>query len=52
MYDDPFEEIDIESERRKWEFRYNSQNKTIKTLEETITGLRKKIRELKNEDIS
>ena len=42
---------DIESERRKWEFRYNNQNKRIQELEETVARLRKKIREIKDANI-
>ena len=38
---------ELESAERKWEFRYNNQNKTIKNLEETVKNQRKKIRELK-----
>ena len=38
----------LASERRKWEFRYNNQDKRIKQLQETIAKLRKKVRELKN----
>ena len=38
----------LASERRKWEFRYNNQDKRIKELQETIAKLRKKVRELKN----
>jgi len=37
----------LASERRKWEFRYNNQDKRIKELQETIAKLRKKIREMK-----
>lgn len=43
---------DMESERRKWEFRYNNQSNRIKELEETVARLRKKIREIKDADIS
>jgi hypothetical protein len=32
---------------RKWEFRYNNQDKRIKELEATIKTLREKIKELK-----
>ena len=39
----------LESERRKWEFRYNNQDKRIKELEATIKDLRKKNRDLKKE---
>tara|TARA_Y100001938_G_scaffold140883_1_gene209752 strand:+ start:4222 stop:4416 length:195 start_codon:yes stop_codon:yes gene_type:complete len=38
----------LASERRKWEFRYNNQDKRIKELQETISRLRKRVRELKN----
>tara|TARA_Y100000593_G_scaffold45749_1_gene86992 strand:- start:498 stop:692 length:195 start_codon:yes stop_codon:yes gene_type:complete len=38
----------LASERRKWEFRYNNQDKRIKELQETISKLRKRVRELKN----
>ena len=38
----------FESERKKWEFRYNNQDKRIKELEATIKTLRAKIKELKN----
>jgi len=37
----------FESERKKWEFRYNNQDKRIKELETTVKELRAKIRELK-----
>tara|TARA_Y100000401_G_C8156485_1_gene142138 strand:- start:291 stop:455 length:165 start_codon:yes stop_codon:yes gene_type:complete len=36
------------SERKKWEFRYDNQDKRIKALEDTVRELRKKIKELKN----
>ena len=39
----------FESERKKWEFRYNNQDKRIKDLELTVKKLRVKIKELKNE---
>jgi len=38
---------DLESERRKWEFRYNNQDKRLKDMETTIRDLRKTIRELR-----
>ena len=37
---------------RKWEFRYNNQDKRIKEMEETIRNLRARIRELKKENKS
>ena len=43
-----FEQI-LASHERKWEFRYNNQDKRIKELESTIKELRKKNRELKVE---
>jgi len=39
----------LESERRKWEFRYNNQDKRLKELEATIKELRRKNRELRKE---
>ena len=45
---DNYEE-QLSSERRKWEFRYNNQNKRIKELQDTVARLRKKIKDLKNE---
>ena len=39
----------FESERRKWEFRYNNQDKRIKELEATIKRQTAKIRELRKE---
>jgi predicted RNase H-like nuclease (RuvC/YqgF family) len=39
----------MKSAERKWEFRYNNQNKRIKELQETISKLRAKIKELKSE---
>ena len=39
----------LESERRKWEFRYNNQDKRIKVLESTVKELRAKIKGLKSE---
>jgi archaellum component FlaC len=44
---DNYEE-QLSSERRKWEFRYNNQDKRIKELQDTIARLRKKIKDLKN----
>ena len=37
----------FESERKKWEFRYDNQNNRIKELEVTVKELRAKIKELK-----
>jgi len=45
---DNYEE-QLSSERRKWEFRYNNQDKRIKELQDTVARLRKKIKDLKNE---
>ena len=39
----------LESERRKWEFRYNNQDKRLKELEATVKELRRKNRELRKE---
>jgi len=39
----------LASAERKWEFRYNNQDKRIKKLEATIKTLREKIRELKKQ---
>ena len=39
----------LASAERKWEFRYNNQDKRIKELEATIKTLRGKIRELKKQ---
>ena len=36
----------LESERRKWEFRYNNQDKRLKELEATVKELRRRNREL------
>ena len=47
---DPREEShkeELERNQRKWEFRYNNQNRTIKKLEETISKLRKTVRDLR-----
>jgi|TARA_R110002020_G_scaffold247430_1_gene461365 septal ring factor EnvC (AmiA/AmiB activator) len=40
-------EASLESERRKWEFRYKNQNKRIKELESKIQKLRKELKDLK-----
>ena len=40
----------LESERKKWEFRYENQDKRIKELELTVKKLRAKIKELKRRD--
>ena len=37
----------LESERRKWEFRYENQDKRLKELEATIKELRGKNRDLR-----
>jgi len=42
----------IATAERKWEFRYNNQDKRIKEMEETIRNLRARIRELKKENKS
>ena len=39
----------LDSERKKWEFRYESQDKNVKELEATINRQKKKIRELRKE---
>ena len=39
---------ELASAERKWEFRYNNQDKRIKELEATIKTLRAKIKESKN----
>ena len=43
-----FEET-LASAERKWEFRYNNQDKRLKELEATIKDLRKKNRALRKE---
>ena len=43
-----FEET-LASAERKWEFRYNNQDKRLKELEATIKELRRKNRELRKE---
>ena len=40
---------ELASAERKWEFRYNNQDKRLKELEATIKRQRSKIRELKAE---
>jgi anti-sigma28 factor (negative regulator of flagellin synthesis) len=40
---------ELDRQQRKWEFRYNNQDRRLKESEETIKSLRKKIRELKKE---
>ena len=40
---------ELEREQRKWEIRYNNQDRRLKESEETIKSLRKKIRTLKKE---
>ena len=39
----------FESEKKKWEFRYNNQDKRIKDLDDIVTELRKTIRGLRRE---
>tara|TARA_R110000824_G_scaffold140233_1_gene305962 strand:+ start:417 stop:611 length:195 start_codon:yes stop_codon:yes gene_type:complete len=39
----------LSSAEKKWEFRYNNQDKRIKALEATVKKLRAKIKELKND---
>jgi len=39
---------ELESERKKWEFRYNNMKETIKGLEDTVKKQRETIRELKS----
>ena len=39
----------FESERKKWEFRYENQDKRLKELEATVKRQTAKIRELKAE---
>ena len=46
---DKYEEA-LESERKKWEFRYNNQSNRIKELEATIKRQKNKIKDL-NEGI-
>ena len=42
----------LASNERKWEFRYEQQWRKQKELEETVSKLRKRIRELKKELVS
>ena len=39
---------ELASAERKWEFRYDNQNRRIRELEETVKELKKKNRELIN----
>ena len=39
---------ELESERKKWELRYNNMKETIKGLEDTVKKQRETIRELKS----
>ena len=41
-------EEELASAERKWEFRYNNQDKRLKELEATVKKLRRENRELKN----
>jgi hypothetical protein len=41
-------DLKLAQAERKWEFRYNQQNKKQRELEETILKLKKRIKELKN----
>ena len=41
--------VNPDSEKKKWEFRYNNQDKRIKDLEDIVTELRKTIRGLRRE---
>jgi hypothetical protein len=41
-------DLKLAQAERKWEFRYNKQNKKQRELEETILKLKKRIKELKN----
>ena len=41
-------ESKLDSERKKWEFRYNNMKETIKGLEDTVKKQRETIRELKS----
>ena len=47
LYKNQFE-AELARMERKWEFRYERQLKKQRELEETISKLRQKIRELKN----
>jgi len=50
FYDNPtFTKSKFDSEKRKWEFRYNNQKNTIRELEETASKLRKTIKKLKED---
>ena len=47
FYDNPtFTKSKFDSEKRKWEFRYENQDRRLKEMESTIKDLRKKNREL------
>ena len=47
LYKNQFE-AELARMERKWEFRYERQLKKQRELEETVSKLRQKIRELKN----
>tara|TARA_R100001230_G_C5566213_1_gene89343 strand:+ start:332 stop:490 length:159 start_codon:yes stop_codon:yes gene_type:complete len=47
LYKNQFE-AELARMERKWEFRYEKQLKKQRELEETVSKLRQKIRELKN----
>ena len=47
LYKNQFE-AELARMERKWEFRYGRQLKKQRELEETVSKLRQKIRELKN----
>ena len=50
LYDKPtVPRSEFDSEKRKWEFRYNNQKNTIRELEETASKLRKTIKKLKED---
>jgi len=50
LYDKPTVlKSEFDSEKRKWEFRYNNQDKRLKELEATVKRQTTKIRKLKAE---
>ena len=50
LYDKPtVPRSEFDSEKRKWEFRYENQDRRLKEMESTIKDLRKKNRELRKQ---